>query len=120
MLRRIFLTLWGHFHRRRSDSLDSRGSGDRWSTLVAIAVKRYRESHDEFPSALQELTPKYFLSPPLDPFSGKQLLYRSNANEFIIYNVGANRVNNHGDLGSGVTGDSSRLDVVISILLVDD
>ena len=88
------------------------------ATLVAVAVKRYRERYGELPSGLHELTPEYFSSLPLDPFSGKPLLFHGNTDMFTVYSVGANRENDNGSIGYESPG-SNPLDLGISIRLAN-
>lgn len=42
---------------------------------VALAVERFRMVHDCWPQSLEELTPRWLTQVPLDPFSGRPLVY---------------------------------------------
>ncbi len=81
----------------------------RWATMmandiavvrcarVAVAIERYRRVHDDqLPNMLTDLTPGLIDTMPIDPFSGKPLLYKRTATGYIVYSVGANRVDDGG------------------------
>lgn len=44
--------------------------------LTLIAADMYRREHDRYPKSLQELVPAYFSEIPVDPQTGKPLLYQ--------------------------------------------
>jgi hypothetical protein len=60
-------------------------------TILTIAVERYRRQHSELPAALDDLHPAYIDSLPLDPFTGKELLFSRDEETYVVYSVGANR-----------------------------
>jgi hypothetical protein len=65
---------------------------------AAIAIERYRLRHNRLPAQLAELVPEFLPAVPLDPFDGKPLRYVVRENEYLIYNVGVDGLDN---LGSG-------------------
>jgi hypothetical protein len=68
---------------------------------VALAIERYRRVHGgATPATLGELAPAFLDRLPVDPLSGKVLLYRSAPDAYIVYSVGADGVDNGGDLTS--------------------
>jgi hypothetical protein len=70
--------------------------------MVDAALRAYRYDHGQLPQRLEELTLDYFDAMPLDPFSGQPFEFRRNsADEFTLYSVGVNRV----DDGGVVFGD---------------
>lgn len=84
------------------------------STIVALAVERYRIAHDgHWPDSLDQLKGKQLEAMPLDPYVGQPLKYRKVADGVIVYSVGADRVDNEGDLD--VTGQRPGLDVGIRL-----
>jgi hypothetical protein len=67
--------------------------------MVAIAIERYRRTtNGRRPDVLSELTPKYIKSVPLDPFSGKELLYHQDKDSYVVYSVNENRQDDGGAL----------------------
>ncbi len=84
---------------------------------LAIAIDLYRRSHGQLPTGLAELDPRPDESILIDPFTGKDLLYRHNKNDFVVYSVGENKVDDGGILkrreGQGPPPDSG-IRVVIS------
>jgi hypothetical protein len=58
-------------------------------TIVAtLAVERFRADHeDETPGSLEALVPNYLAAVPLDPFSGKPIVYRRSATDYRVYSV---------------------------------
>ena len=67
-------------------------------TILAIAIERYRRSHGELPGSLDELFPIYIDSMPLDPFTGKKLLYSCDGETYVVYSVGINRQDDNGSI----------------------
>lgn len=58
-------------------------------TALGMAAERHRQAEGEYPDALDALRDKGLVKAiPLDPFSGKQLIYRKEPEGFIIYSVG--------------------------------
>lgn len=56
---------------------------------VGVALERFRLTHGRYPAALQELTPHYLESVPLDRFTGRPLLYKLNDGKPLVYSAGA-------------------------------
>ncbi|MDD5326433.1 MAG: hypothetical protein PHY02_01305 [Phycisphaerae bacterium] len=65
-------------------------------SILAIAVERYQRQHGELPIALEDLCPAYIDSLPLDPFTGKKLLFSRDEETYAVYSVGANRLDDGG------------------------
>jgi hypothetical protein len=69
----------------------------RRSALTAIAVEKYRLEHQgRLPSDLDELIPRYMERVPGDPFDGQALRFRPLEKGFVVYSVGADRVDHQG------------------------
>ena len=69
-------------------------------TILAIVIERYRRSHGELPSSLDEVLPTYINSIPLDPFTGKKLLYSHDEETYVVYSTGINRQDDGGSIKS--------------------
>ncbi len=67
-------------------------------TTLAVAVERYRRSHGRLPPSLDDLAGDYIDSIPLDPFTGKKLLYRHDDQTYVIYSTGIDRRDDGGDI----------------------
>ena len=62
----------------------------------ALALKIYKSKHGKYPDSLNALIPDILESLPLDPFSGKDFIYRKKNEGFIVYSVGQNLIDNGG------------------------
>lgn len=58
--------------------------------ILGIALSIYQKTKGTFPKDLEQLVPDYLPKIPLDPFNGKAIFYRTNADSAIIYSVGPN------------------------------
>jgi len=63
---------------------------------LGIALRRYRMKHGEYPDKLDALTPAFIDTLPVDPFSGKDYVYRRAGKGFIVYSIGGNGVDDGG------------------------
>lgn len=70
------------------------------ASLVAVAIERFRRDRGAFPAQLSELVPQYLREIPLDPYSGRPLLFRSANYAYTVYSVGPNQQDDQGDLSS--------------------
>jgi len=68
------------------------------SLQAALGCERYRLAHGKWPTTLDAIVPQYLSAVPLDPFSGQPLLYRLLPDGVAIYSVGANGVDDQGDV----------------------
>jgi len=59
-------------------------------TMLAIGIERYRLANGKLPLSLDNIYPSYINSIPIDPFTGQKLLYRFNAEKYVIYSAGTN------------------------------
>lgn len=74
----------------------NRGIAYRDATRVALAIERYRLRHRELPKSLDDLVPEFLPEVPLDPFDGKPLRYRLEANEYKVYSIGTDGIDQGG------------------------
>ena len=63
---------------------------------AAIAVELFRRKHGKLPTKLDELVPEFLPQLPLDPFDGQPLRFLVRDDEYVIYSIGADRVDNGG------------------------
>ncbi len=73
---------------------------------LAFALAAYQRDHDRYPARLDDLAPKYLATVPGDLFSGKPLIYRPEANSYLLYSVGVNGKDDGGrSFGDDPPGD---------------
>ena len=78
------------------------------SSRVAVAVERFRRDRGALPGALTDLVPAYLSDVPVDPHSGRPLLFRPAAGAYTIYSVGPDRKDDGGDLTSELQNTLAR------------
>jgi hypothetical protein len=66
---------------------------------AALAVIRHKARHGAYPSTVDALDKELLPAWPVDPFSGRPLVYRSTEAGFKIYSIGANRKDDDGQKG---------------------
>jgi len=65
---------------------------------TVVAIERYRREHGEtMPARLDDLVPGYIDAVPVDPYSGRRLLFRTEARSYAVYSLGPNRRDDSGD-----------------------
>jgi hypothetical protein len=77
-------------------------------TILAVAIERYRLSRGELPGSLNDLSPPYIDSIPLDPFTGKKLLYKRVGETYLVYSVGINRRDDDGSIMPSADGEGAQ------------
>jgi hypothetical protein len=73
-----------------------RGVARKSCAKLAIALRLYRMKNGEYPQALSLLAPDFVDKLPVDPFSGKDFIYRREGSGFVVYSVGPNMTDNGG------------------------
>lgn len=69
------------------------------STVAILALQRWRLEKDEYPEDLRELVSAGLLEElPMDPYSDKRLVYRKTDDDFILYSVGRNFIDDGGKI----------------------
>ena len=68
------------------------------SSMLAVAIERYRRSQGRLPNSLDDLSPNYITAIPLDPFTGRKLIYKTDKDGFVVYSVGINRQDDNGSI----------------------
>ncbi len=66
------------------------------SIMLAVALKRYQIDFGKPPDSIDKLVPKYIDIIPLDPFTGKPLLYKQNPKGYTIYSTSDDREDDGG------------------------
>ena len=80
----------------RSQAVFEHGIARKGCAKLAIALRLYRMKNQAYPERLSQLTPEFIDKLPVDPFSGKDFVYRTEGKGFIVYSVGPNGVDDGG------------------------
>ena len=72
---------------------------------AAVACERYRRKHGKLPEQLDELVPEFLPEVPIDPYSGQPFQYVVRDDEYLVYSVGSNRIDEGGLIAEGLDGD---------------
>jgi hypothetical protein len=71
---------------------------------LELALRCYRSETGHGPAQLERLVPAYLSHVPLDPFSGRPLIYRASGTNWLLYSVGPDGVDDGGKpTGGSVT-----------------
>ena len=63
---------------------------------LALLLRLYRMKTGHYPDSLSDLIPDFLGKLPLDPFSGKDFVYRRDGAGFVLYSLGPNMVDDAG------------------------
>ena len=66
------------------------------AAAASCAAMRYRNDTGKWPESLETLVPAYLDKAPLDPFTGKPLLYKVDEKGITVYSVGRNQIDEGG------------------------
>jgi hypothetical protein len=72
---------------------DTRGKACRRATQLVVRLKAYRQKHGEYPATLDVFEGAAFAT---DPFTGQPFVYHPHADDFVLYSVGGNGVDDGG------------------------
>jgi hypothetical protein len=77
-----------------------------------LAVRCFQSEQGRVPTGLEQLVPKYLRSVPLDPFSGRSMIYRFQGTNWLLYSVGEDGVDDGGKrAGRSVSGTVTKGDL---------
>jgi len=77
----------------------ARGAALNGAADAAIACERYRRRHGELPERLDQLVPEFLPEVPVDPYTREPLQYVVRDDEYLVYSVGHNRIDEGGLIG---------------------
>ena len=66
------------------------------TSRAGLACRLYRSRTGGYPESLEELVPGILTEVPIDPFTGKPLVYRREGDGFIVYSLGSNQKDDGG------------------------
>ncbi|MHC4243039.1 MAG: hypothetical protein ACYSU4_11600, partial [Planctomycetota bacterium] len=76
------------------------------ATLAVIAVLRYKQDKGAYPEGLEELVASDYLKKlPMDSWSDRPLVYRKTEDDFTLYSVGFNFIDDGGQFGKDKKGN---------------
>jgi hypothetical protein len=73
---------------------------DRDLAEAALALSAFRAKSGEYPQALKELVPAYFKAEPIDPFTGRTLVYHVLGGGYVLQSLGPNGQDDTGKVGA--------------------
>ncbi|MFH2068431.1 MAG: hypothetical protein ABII89_03085 [Candidatus Omnitrophota bacterium] len=79
---------------------------------LGLANRIYRQKHGKFVDSLNQLTPEILPVLPLDPFTGKDYVYRKKGKGFIVYSVADNLKDDSGIPQFSEQGKKGDFDIV--------
>jgi hypothetical protein len=80
---------------------------DRSALLATLAALRYEKENGAYPEDLEELVSRGYLKKlPMDPWSGRPLVYRKTDDGFTLYSVGLNFTDDGGKVEKNDKGKS--------------
>jgi hypothetical protein len=69
--------------------LSTRSDASNAVWLCALALRAFRAENGKYPTALDELAPRYLKEIPADPFGGgEKLRYKRTANSYVLWSIG--------------------------------
>ena len=71
----------------------------------ALALKRYKQAHGQYPDQLQQILSGEFKELPRDSFNGEPFHYKKEGDGFLLYSVGRNGIDDGGQPGFRTVGD---------------
>lgn len=66
------------------------------ASRTGLACRLYKSRTGHYPQTLDELVPELLTEVPIDPFTGKPLVYRREGEGFIVYSLGSNEKDDGG------------------------
>jgi len=66
------------------------------TSRAGLACRLYRSRNGSYPETLDALVPGILAEVPIDPFTGKPLVYRREGEGFIVYSLGSNQTDDGG------------------------
>jgi hypothetical protein len=82
--------------------------------MAELAMRCYQSEQGRLPSSLAQLVPTYLQKVPSDPFSGRPVIYHPQGNNWLLYSVGEDGVDDGGKrVGRPVSGNVPKGDLFL-------
>ena len=79
--------------------IDWRLKTSRAALLTVLSILIYEKDNENYPADLNELVERGYLKQlPIDPFGGKPLVYKRTDDDFVLYSVGLNFIDDGGQV----------------------
>lgn len=102
--------------RQAAETSFNRGLARRRIFRCHIALRRFYLAEGAYPETLGELTPRFFQTLPLDPFSGRSLIYRRLPEGYQLYSVGEDGADDGGKPAPpGAAGNPAQGDIMLDV-----
>jgi hypothetical protein len=88
--------IYGNVEHQGYDGMRQRSHALNALLQTDLAVRLFRHERGRLPQTLAELVPVYLPEVPLDPYSQKPLIYQAEDDNFVLYSVGEDGVDNGG------------------------
>ena len=79
---------------------------------AGLALLRHKDAHGAYPATLAEIDPSFLAETPRDPFTGQPLVYRPEADGFVLYSLGENLQDDDGTEETKDSYESKAFDIV--------
>jgi len=79
---------------------------------VGLGLKLFKQKNGVYPDTLDKLAPEFLDAIPVDPFTGKALIYRKTDAGFILYSLGKNQQDDNGTPPPPKWDDKAPYDIV--------
>ena len=84
-------------------------AGEKDGALLGIALELYRRKHGDWPKSLDELSPKFLPSVPLDRLTGEPLKYQIVDDRPVVYSLGCDEDDDAGRVAIDKNGNKNDL-----------
>src|ERR1700722_845219 len=107
------ITLWQRREiRQKVERIDKRAIARVRLLMAELAVRCYQTEQGRLPPSLEQLVPMYLQQVPLDPFSGRPIIYHPQGSKWLLYSVGEDGVDDGGKrVGPSVSGTVTKGDL---------
>ena len=78
------------------------------TTTAGLGLMTFKRKNAAYPETLDKLIPEFLDAIPLDPFTGRALVYRKGDAGFILYSLGPDQHDDNGtprQIGKNATGN---------------
>src|SRR5436190_5853138 len=103
------MSRWEVWHsRQRAKVRNNRVVAHLRLIMLELALRCFKSEQGHPPRGLEQLAPHYLQSVPVDPFSGRSMVYRPQGTVWLLYSVGEDGVDDGGKpvgRGLGAKGD---------------
>jgi hypothetical protein len=89
----------------------SRHQSELGATAILIAAEHHRRKNGRWPASIETIDPGILNSAPVDPYSGQPFRFEHRDGQFLIYSIGPNGKDEHGEYDPKRWPDGGKDDV---------